>query len=179
MATVTYEETTTTSSAPAIRPDPEYVKTINGILKIAEMVVSIIVLICASVDSIYWYSRGGGWVQFVAASALITVIILFIFHFMHIINRLPGPWTFIEFIYYCVFCALWLIAAIVAAVRAPWFASIGAAAFFCFAALAIFAIDTFFMFRGWQSVQHPVTGGTTTAATATTTTTTYETRTQY
>ena len=38
MATTTYEQTTTTSSVEGIRPDPLYVKSINGILKIAEIV---------------------------------------------------------------------------------------------------------------------------------------------
>lgn len=56
-------------------------------------VVDILVLICASIDN--WYSIGGGWVQFVAASAMITTIILFIFHFFNIMSRLSGPWNFI------------------------------------------------------------------------------------
>lgn len=178
MAT-TYEQTTTVTSGPVdeIRPDPTYVRTIPGILKIVEILLDILVLICASIDN--WYAIGGGWVQFVSASALITTVILFIFHFFHIISRIPGPIVFIEFIYYCVYVFLYLIAAIVAAVRAPYAGSIGAAAFFCFAALAVYAVDTFFLYRGWRVVQHPHTTSGTAVSTATTTTTTYETRTQY
>jgi hypothetical protein len=176
METTAYEHTTESRTAPApIRPHPEYVKSVNGLLKIAEIILCILVLICASID--YWYHLGGGWVQFVAASAMVTTIILFIFHFFDIIPRLPGPWHFIEFIYYCVYVVLFVIAAIVAAVRANITAAIGATAFFTFAALAVYAVDVFFMYRNWQTVQHPVAGA---AATSTTTTvTSYETRTQY
>ncbi|KAL8581129.1 hypothetical protein ACOMHN_033577 [Nucella lapillus] len=175
MATTTYEQTTTSQSGPVmedIRPDPLYIRSLPGILKIVEIFLDILVLICASIDN--WYSLGGGWVQFVAASALVTTAILFFFHFFHIISRLPGPWTLIEFIYYVVFVILYVIAAIVAAVRAPLAPSIGAACFFTFAALAVYAVDCFFMYRGFKTVQHPHTGGGQAASTTVTTTTTYE-----
>ncbi|KAH9491648.1 hypothetical protein Btru_030577 [Bulinus truncatus] len=175
MSTTAYEHTTETqSSRPPIRPHPEYVKSVPGILKIAEIILCILVLICASID--YWYHIGGGWVQFVAASALVTTIILFIFHLFDFISHITFRWNFIEFIYYCVYVVLYVIAAIVAAVRAHLAPSIGATAFFTFAALIVYAVDTYFMYRKWQTVQHPAAAATTTT---TTTTTTYETRTQY
>ncbi|XP_050399060.1 plasmolipin isoform X2 [Patella vulgata] len=180
--TTTYEQTTVTQTtsagvAPEIRPDVNYVKSIPGLLKIAEMVLSIIVLICSSI--VYWSHLGGGWVQFVAATALITTIILFILHFMHIIHRLPGPWVFIVFIYYIVITVCWLIAAVVSAARFGYHSSIGATCFFAFVATAVFAIDTFFNYRGWQVVQHPAGSSTTANTTTTTSSTAYETRTQY
>ncbi|KAK0060894.1 CKLF-like MARVEL transmembrane domain-containing protein 4 [Biomphalaria pfeifferi] len=176
MSTTAYEHTTETHSGPApIRPHPEYVKSTPGLLKIAEIILSVLVLICASID--WWYSIGGGWVQFVAASALITTVILFIFHFFNLISRVTVRWNFIEFIYYCVFVVLYVIAAIVAAVRAHLAPSIVATAIFTFLALAVYAIDTYLMYKAWQTIQHPSTGGA--AVTTTTTTTTYETRTQY
>ena len=52
--------------------------------------------------------------------------------------------------------------------------------FFTFAALAVYAVDCFFMYRTYKTVQHPHTSsGGEAAVTTTTTTTTYETRTQY
>ncbi|XP_012942126.1 MARVEL domain-containing protein 1 [Aplysia californica] len=178
MATTTYEQTTETRpEPPPIRPHPEYVKSIEGILKIVEIVLCILVLICASID--YWYHLGGGWVQFVAASAMIGTIILFLFFFFNVYPRLPGPWNFIVFIYYCVYVVLFIIAAIVAAVRAHLATSIGATAFFTFAALAVYIIDVYFMYRSWQAYQHPSTAAGGANTTTTTTTTTYETRTQY
>ncbi|PVD20616.1 hypothetical protein C0Q70_18774 [Pomacea canaliculata] len=179
MAT-TYEQTTTATSSSGnreeIRPDVGYIRTIPGILKIVEIFLDILVLICASIDN--WYHLGGGWVQFVAASALVTTVILFIFHFLHLISRLPGRWNLIEFIYYIVFIILFLIAAIITAVRAPLAPSIGAACFFTFAALAVYTLDAFFMYRNWKIVTHS-SGAPTTASSTTTTTTVYETRTQY
>lgn len=175
MATTTYEHTTTTASGPVmedIRPDPMYLRTLPGVLKIVEIFLDILVLICASIDN--WYSLGGGWVQFVAASALVTTAILFIFHFFHIISRLPGPWVLIEFVYYIVFVILYLIAAIVAAVRAPLAPSIGAACFFTFAALAVYTVDCFFMYRSFKTVQHPHTGSGGQMTSTTITTTTHE-----
>uniref|UniRef100_A0A0B6XZD1 MARVEL domain-containing protein n=1 Tax=Arion vulgaris TaxID=1028688 RepID=A0A0B6XZD1_9EUPU len=177
METTAYEHTTETGPAASpIRPRPEYVRSVNGLLKIAEIILCILVLICASIE--YWYPIGGGWVQFVSASAMITTIILFIFHFFNLFARLPGPWHFIEFIYYCVYVVLFVIAAIVAAVRAHIAPAIGATAFFTFAALAVYAIDVYFMYRNWQNFQRPSAAAPTTNTT-TTTVTSYETRTQY
>ncbi len=59
----------------------------------------------------------------------------------------------IEFVY----CALWsffsLTAAIDSATRAGRSSSLGAAAFFAFAATAVYAADAFFKFRGWRAGQ--------------------------
>ncbi|CAG5131981.1 unnamed protein product [Candidula unifasciata] len=178
MEATAYEHTTETRSGPPpIRAHPEYVRSVNGLLKIAEIILCILVLICASID--YWYHLGGGWVQFVSASAMITTIILFIFHFFNVHSRLSGPWNFIEFIYYCVYVALFVIAAIVAAVRAHLAASIGATAFFTFAALIVYAVDAYFMYKAWQTLQHAPAGAAATTTTTTTTVSSYETKTQY
>ncbi|BFZ13083.1 hypothetical protein BsWGS_16122 [Bradybaena similaris] len=161
MEPTAYEHTTETRREPApIRPHPEYAKSVSGLLKIAEIILCILVLICASID--YWYHLGGGWVQFVAASAMITTIILFIFHFFNINSRLAGPWGLIEFLYYCAFVVLFVIAAIVAAVRGHLAPSIGATAFFTFATLSVYAVDAYFTYRAWQTLQATTTTTTTT-----------------
>ncbi|XP_064610335.1 CKLF-like MARVEL transmembrane domain-containing protein 7 [Liolophura sinensis] len=165
------QTTSPTAESQAIGPDVSYIKTLPGILKIAEIVLSIIAFICATVYP--WAYGGGGWVQFVTISTFVGVLVLFIFHFMHIISRLPGPWMLIEFIYYCVYTLFMLIAAIVAAANGWRDASIGAAAFFCFAALAVLAVDTFMMFRTWQAGRQS-SGQSANTATITTTTTTRE-----
>ncbi|KAK3764891.1 hypothetical protein RRG08_025412 [Elysia crispata] len=177
METTAYEHTTESRvDPPPIRPHMNYPKSVPGILKIVEVVLCILVLICSSV--VYWYHYGGGWVQFVAGSAMVTTAILFLFHFFNVFSRLPGPWPFIEFIYYCVYDLFWGIAAIVAAFRAPLHSAIGATAFFTFAALVLYILDTYFMYRAWKTFHQPGGQGGP-AVTTTTTTTTYETRTQY
>ncbi|BFZ13081.1 hypothetical protein BsWGS_16120 [Bradybaena similaris] len=171
MEPTAYEHTTETRAEPSpIRPHPAYAKSVDGLLKVAEVVLCIFILICASID--YWYHLGGGWVDFVAGSALVVTIILYIFHFFNFFPHLVGPWGFIEFIVYCVYDVLFVIAAIVSAVRASLAASIGVTAFFAFAAVAVYLVNTFFVYRAWQT---PVIMTTTT----TTTVTGYETKTQY
>ncbi|XP_059172335.1 plasmolipin-like [Physella acuta] len=175
MEQTTYEQTTEKRTGDsAIRPHPEYVRTVPGILKIAEIVVNILVLICASID--YWSPAGGGWVQFVAVTALITTLINFLMHFFDVYSKFSFQFNFVLFIYYCVIVVLYLIAAIVCAVRAPYWPAVGAAAFFAFVAVILYAVDTYLMYRMWQGGVHHTTAAT---ATTTTTTTSYETRTQY
>lgn len=61
-------------------------------------VLSLVVFIC--ITSHAWYSVvGGGWVQFVSISCLITVLILWIFFMLRIIYKLPGPWSLIVSIF--------------------------------------------------------------------------------
>ncbi|GFR74398.1 CKLF-like MARVEL transmembrane domain-containing protein 4 [Elysia marginata] len=177
METTAYEHTTESKvDPPPIRPQMNYPKSVPGILKIVEVVLCLLVLICSNV--VNWYYHGSGWVGFVAGSAMVTTAVLFLFHFFNVFSRLPGPWPFIEFIYYCVYDLFWIIAAIVSAFKAPLHSAIGATAFFTWVALILYMLDTYFMYRAWKTFHQP--GGQGGAAvTTTTTTTTYETRTQY
>lgn len=177
METTAYEHTTESRvEPPPLGPQMHYPKSVPGILKIAEVILCILVLICSNV--VYWHHEGGGWIQFVAGSAMVTTGILFIFHFLNVFSRLPGPWPFIEFIYYCVYDLFWIIAAIVSAFKAPLHSSIGATAFFTFVTLILYLVDTYFQYRAWKTFHQPGNHGGA-AVTSTTTTTTYETRTQY
>lgn len=166
----TYETkttTTTSSPSPTIGFHPEYLRTLPGILKVVEIVLALITFICACV--VYWGS-GQGWVEFVSMSAFLCTLIYLILHLINLISRFPGPQLLIEFIYYCVFSVLFLIAAIVAAAKASAHSSIGATAFFAFAATAVYAVDTFFQFRAWRSGQDGMATNTTTTTTTTSTT---------
>ncbi|XP_013403699.1 plasmolipin [Lingula anatina] len=141
--------TTTTESSSGIGPQMQYLKSIPGILQIVEIVLSLIVFICASIP-LGWVGYGGGWVQFVSMTAFLTTAAIFVIIFLNILPRLPGPWTLILFIYYAVFVVLYLIAAIVCAVRAPYWSAVGAAAFFAFVVMIVYGVDAFFRFRTWR-----------------------------
>lgn len=176
---------TTTSASPSepqqIGLDKDWLKSLPSYLKIAEMVLDLILFICASAN-IYFSNSGGGWVQFVAISALITTLLFFLFHLLKVIGRLPGPWHLIEFIYYIVYDVLILIAAIVAAALTGTTnpngnGAIIASALFGFVTLIVYCIDTFYMFRNWRAGN--LGGGASSHTTTTTTTSSYETRTQY
>lgn len=182
----TEKTTTTTSSSGDVGLDKMYMKSIDSILKIAEMVLSLIIFIC--VTSHPYYSHiGGGWVQFVSISCLITVLILWIFFMLRIIYKLPGPWMLIILIYYVVYCVFYLISFLVCAIQAGKYGSgtggLIAGAVFCVIILVVLGADTFFQFRKWQDSGSSFSTRSTTssggAATTTTTHTTYETRTQY
>ncbi|XP_052059627.1 CKLF-like MARVEL transmembrane domain-containing protein 7 isoform X2 [Mytilus californianus] len=182
----TEKTTTTTSSSGDVGLDKIYMKSIDSILKIAEMVLSLIVFICVTSHPGYSYI-GGGWVQFVSISCLITVLILWIFFMLRIIYKLPGPWMLIILIYFVVYVIFYFITAIVCFAQSGKIeqsAGLVAAGVFCVLILVVLGADTFFQFRKWQdSGSSFSTRSTTTSsggATATTTThTTYETRTQY
>ncbi|XP_071175320.1 CKLF-like MARVEL transmembrane domain-containing protein 8 isoform X2 [Mytilus edulis] len=181
----TEKTTTTTSSSGDVGLDKMYMKSIDSILKIAEMVLSLIIFIC--VTSHPYYSHiGGGWVQFVSISCLITVLILWIFFMLRIIYKLPGPWMLIILIYFVVYVVLYFINAIVCFAqsgKAPISAGLVAGGVFCVIILVVLGADTFFQFRKWQDSGSSFSTRSTTssggAATTTTTHTTYETRTQY
>uniref|UniRef100_A0A5K3FSF6 MARVEL domain-containing protein n=1 Tax=Mesocestoides corti TaxID=53468 RepID=A0A5K3FSF6_MESCO len=62
----------------------------HGILKIIEIVLTIVVFIC--VGSNYWFrdSGSGGWINFTAALSLIVSTFFFIVYLFNIIHKLPG-----------------------------------------------------------------------------------------
>lgn len=174
-------ETTTTSTGDGISLQSGYLRSLRAYLKIGEMVLCLIAFICSSID--WWVPLGQGWAQFVFISALITTLIFFIFHLFNVFSKLPGPWVFIEFVYYAVYCVLIFIAVIVCLARGAQYnhGGIIAATVFGMAALALYCVDTFFMYREWQASKYHAGSGDGGAAATTTTTTqsSYETRTQY
>lgn len=165
-----YETVTVTRHPTGLSINPEYPRTIPGIIKITEMVVSTITFISSIV---HWY-EGHGWVEFVSINALISAVIYFVLSLVNLRNftsRFPGPWELIEFIYCIIFTVFYLIAAIVAsAFAARYQGNVGAAAFFAFLGTAIFLVDTIFQYRGWNASDSSVRTGTTGATIMTTTT---------
>ncbi|CAD5122304.1 DgyrCDS10742 [Dimorphilus gyrociliatus] len=138
--------------------DVNYIKSIPGLLKIAQIVLSLITFICASVKSSF-VKEGGGWVQFVSMTALIICTVLLIFYVTSLINKLPGPWPLIEFVYYGVYTLFYFIAFVVAAAQGTKYKIDAgkAAAAFSFFTLGTFAVDTFFKFQTWRTGQPMVT----------------------
>jgi glucan phosphoethanolaminetransferase (alkaline phosphatase superfamily) len=130
------------------------------------MVLSIVTFICSVIP--HWSGYGGGWVSFVSMSAFFSVLVIFIFFLLNIHQRLHPVSYLIELIIYAVFTVFYLIAAIVCAARASWHGAIAAAAFFAFAATAVFAVDTFLQFKAWRSGENEMATTTTTTTTTTT-----------
>ncbi|XP_029652896.1 MARVEL domain-containing protein 1-like [Octopus sinensis] len=174
----TTSTTTSTTTTVAIGPDISYAKSLRGILKLAEIFISILTLICASV-AIQYAIAGVGWVQFVAVVTFIIFITFFLLHFLHIFARIPAPMLLIEFAVYVGSCVCIFIAAVVAACYG-FVPSLGAAAFFLFATLAVAAYECVYLYRDYKGARHPSAASPDMAnVESTTTTTTYETRPQY
>lgn len=154
---------------------PYYMRTMNGILKIVEMVLTILVFAISFGG--WWSGYGGGWVEFTGISCFITITIWFI---LHLINWIPQIFLnfLFEFISYCIMTILLLISAIVAAARAgmfanPYKANIGACSFFAFAATFACGFDAVLLFLNHRQ------GKTTTTTTTTTTTNTAAAKVEY
>lgn len=149
--TLTYEPQSTPSPTRSrISFSPEYLKTVPGILKIVEIILSLLTFICSCIDT--W--EAAGWAQFQSAFAVFATSLYLVLYLLNLITRLPGPWPLIEFIYYMIFTACFVITAIAAAAQATSeFPSIAATAFFAFGATSVFAVDTFFHFRAWRTGQ--------------------------
>ncbi|XP_055892738.1 uncharacterized protein LOC106058152 isoform X2 [Biomphalaria glabrata] len=116
-----------------IRIHREYLTTIPGILKMTEMGLCILIIICVS--SAYW--SADGWVHFAAVSCLTLVIINFICH-------LTDIYHFFIFWHFLVFN---------------------------FLALAVFGVDTYYMFKAWQEHKRQLVGAAVVTEVTTTTTT--------
>jgi len=157
--------------------DITYLKEIKGWLRIAETLLSLITFICATVDEFFVRHKGGGWVQFVSITAFILCIILIILHMFRLMNQMPSsvPVVLIELIIVGVFTIFYFISGIVSAVVGNISAAVGACAFFCFASMVVFAVDTFFHFMAWRANNAaglPPPSATTTSQTPTVTSTT-------
>lgn len=78
-----------------------YLRSMPGMLKIAEAAIGLIIIIC--VATVTWWSShsSGGFIVFVAIFSMITTLVLFAFHLTNIIYKLPGPWVLIVSIRFC------------------------------------------------------------------------------
>ena len=117
--------------------------------------VNLIGFICVMCASAYWRSQSvGSWFSFVAMTGFWTTGTLLLFYLLHVIEKFHViPWMLIEF----VFCAVWAFfyatAALDAAVHASSAAAFGAAAFFGFVAVGVYAYDAFIKCKGWRANQ--------------------------
>ncbi|KAA3672130.1 uncharacterized protein DEA37_0008712 [Paragonimus westermani] len=90
----TYETRTVEPESSAV-VNVAFVKSLGGILKLCEIIISCIVLICVASTNAWSYDSSGGWVNFVAAFTLILAGLFYIFYLFHLIRRLRGPWVII------------------------------------------------------------------------------------
>lgn len=144
--------TSPTKEGPHIHFDPSYVKTIPGMIKIAEALCSLIGFIC--IQSIYLasYISAGGWYSFVSMTGFWISLLLLVFYIFHIIERLTWiPWLIGEGGFAALWSAFFFIAACVAASYGRQDPGWGAAAFFGFVGMIIFGYEAYVKYIKWKS----------------------------
>lgn len=144
----------TTPVPKGIHFDPGYVATIPGMVKSAQAVISLIGFICAQTIRKKKYLSAGGWYTFVSLPGFCISTLFVLCYIFHVVEKFKQlPWLIVEMSYAAVWFVLFFIASTVAATRVradpPW----GAAAFFGFAAMILFAFEAFMKWRIWHKDQ--------------------------
>uniref|UniRef100_A0A0X3P3X6 MARVEL domain-containing protein n=1 Tax=Schistocephalus solidus TaxID=70667 RepID=A0A0X3P3X6_SCHSO len=124
-----------------IKFNSAFIRDKHGILKIVEIVLTIIVFICVGSSWSFGVHGAGGWINFTAALSLIFSVFFFIIFLFNFIHRLPGPWVLIDFVVQAVLCFLMTISLIVAAASSHYGGSAISAAIFCAILAVTYAVE--------------------------------------
>ncbi|KAL4705333.1 hypothetical protein ACJJTC_019019 [Scirpophaga incertulas] len=140
--------TTVTSSTVVqtnIRFDPQYVRTIPGILKIVQVLCSLLGFICIQCSRLNTLSKGVffSWISMIAFWFTGILLWLYLFHLVEKFYKIP--WLKMEF----GFCALWTFLYLLASILAVTVHdnAHSAAAFFGFVCMFAYAVDAFVKWR--------------------------------
>ncbi|XP_060810948.1 CKLF-like MARVEL transmembrane domain-containing protein 4 [Amyelois transitella] len=144
--TTTTTVTSSTTVQTNLRFDPLYVRTIPGILKVVQVLSSLIGFLCIQCSRYSHLSKGSYFIWISMFAFWFTGILLFLYLFHMVEKFYKIPWLKIEF----VFCALWTLLYLIAASLATTVYNGGysAGAFFGFVATLAYAIDAFLKYRG-------------------------------
>lgn len=130
--------------------DRSYAFTLPGILKIAQVVNSVIGMLCI-IASQCNYCSASNWFNFVASTSFFVTLIMLFLYLYHIIEKLRFiPWLKAEFGYCAVWTLFYAIAAIIMAVKGTQDDAWAAAAFFGFVGTGLYGFDAFLKFKGWR-----------------------------
>lgn len=153
MASVTVSSTTTTTKvSPIIHFDSSYIKTIPGMLKVGQILTSLIGFICVQSAWAWKVHSSFGWYSFVSMTAFWVTLVLLIFYLIHLIEKLHFlPWLLGELGYCGIWTIFYVITGIVAATNASHDGAWGAASFFAFVGFVLYGFDTFLKFKAWRS----------------------------
>ncbi|XP_015588164.1 CKLF-like MARVEL transmembrane domain-containing protein 4 [Cephus cinctus] len=149
--TTTTVTASTTTVQPNIRFDPSYVRTIPGMLKVAQVVLNLLGFICITVSQFSRESRSG-WFNTVAMGGFWFTGILLALYLFHVVEKFfKIPWLKIEFIFCTIWTIFYLIAAALVADYAKHSEAFGVAAFFGFCAMVAYGYDAWLKFNAAKS----------------------------
>jgi hypothetical protein len=129
-------------------PNINYIKTIPGILKILEMVPSLLTFILSM--TFPWGITGGGWIGFASINGLIQSVIWGSLHFFTVVQPIMAN-LYIELIMCCCLALFYFIAGIIAACQGYKSGVVAAACIFSFLCMVFFGVDSFLQIQNIRS----------------------------
>ncbi|XP_016086310.1 plasmolipin-like [Sinocyclocheilus grahami] len=141
------------SGIPAI-VDMDFIRSIPGILLIAEIFVGLLVWSLIASTS-YTSYPAYGWVMFVSVTLWLLSIALFVV-LLRFYQRLPSvPWPLVLMVFYVVAAVLYITAFLADAVSVPsqwylWHGHLGASAFFAIVVTLLYGASSYFAYLDWR-----------------------------
>ncbi|XP_046419036.1 plasmolipin-like [Neodiprion fabricii] len=133
----------TTTVNPTIRFDRSLILTLPSILRITQMLFSLLGFICVT-TTLFAYKSQGQWFNTVAMGGFWYTAIIFIFYLFHVIEKLHKiPWLKIELVFCIIWCVCNFVAAVVIVTYVSYDGALGFATFFGFGAMIAFGIDAY------------------------------------
>lgn len=143
--TTTTTVTSSTTVQTNIRFDRSYITTIPGILKIVQVLCSLLGFICIQCSRLSSWSKGSffSWISMIAFWFTGILLGLYLFHILEKFYKIP--WLKIEFL----FCTIWTLLYLIASILATTVHDNphSAAAFFGFVAMLAYLVDAYLKFK--------------------------------
>ncbi|NP_001116171.1 plasmolipin isoform X1 [Danio rerio] len=143
--------------------DMGFIKSIPGILLIAEIVVGLLVwTLIASTP--HYLIPALGWVLFVSITLWLLSIALLVILLLSLHQRLPSvPWPLVLLVFYSVAALLYLTAFLANAATVPggyYQGHLGASAFFGIVETLLYTASSYFAYLGWRGEGQNAAGST-------------------
>ncbi|XP_037077639.1 CKLF-like MARVEL transmembrane domain-containing protein 3 [Pollicipes pollicipes] len=157
--------TTTTTTTRTVFFDKSMFRSREVLLKIGEVLVCLIGLICVSCAPNPYISQAG-FFYFLSSVGIVVALVMMVLYVVHLRDKMAGTLrlNFVEMVYAALWSFFFFAAAIACVVLGSKFSNGGAyiaAGFFGFVAMVLYGIDAFIMYNAWRH-------GTTRSATQTT-----------
>ncbi|XP_036395554.1 CKLF-like MARVEL transmembrane domain-containing protein 7 [Megalops cyprinoides] len=145
---VTTTTTTTTSTSDGGILNLGYARSLQGLLKIAQVIVLLIAFLCVHCEPRWTDYSAYRYFEVVTVWFLIAFLIFFFMYIFRLQKKIPCiNWTLTEFLHYAVGAVLILIASIVAAVKSSSISALVAGSVFGFIATFLLAISIWMSYK--------------------------------
>lgn len=135
--------------------DMGFIRSIPGILLVAEIIVGLLVWALIASTS-YTSDPAYGWVLFVSVTLWLLSIALFVVLLLRFYQSLPSvPWPLVLMVFYVVAAALYVTAFLADAVSVPvqwypWHGHLGASAFFAIVVTLLYGASSYLAYFDWS-----------------------------